>query len=1114
MFRKALLLFVLLLLRMVCPAQQLFPVKVDGKWGYIDTAARMVIEPRFEWASFFNDRNAVVVENGSAALLRKDGSLVEFPNASMLVQLDDSTIAYQRNNHWGIRRVTGEVILPEAYDEVRRIDNRVFAFRKDSLWGFLSRRGTVLLPAIADTGYVFMGALLRYEINDKTGVVSLRGKNPVLLEAVCDDIFRTNDSVIFYRIGNRWGGKTLGGKTLFDPEWVSYRMISSQLVVLHCDSSAALANIGNGRQITGCAYDDYTRMDSRIILTRKDSLFGLIDTSGKVIFRPQFEDLSQLGGNTWQYFKNGKAGLLSLNGKIITGAVYNRFGTFRKGFGKVYTDKGCGIINQYGVMLVQPGEDSIRINKQTIRVKSKAGAVTIVEVDANGNLVDNNVYASLTTIRIGGGGGNTAGVDNAVLLASQLDSLQSQDTIQWFFVSRISRWGLRNTVTGDTIIKPVFTEIVEYPALGYTLVQRRIKSNVLYIDGKVLTSDYRYGVYDKSHLKFIIPMQYAAIRMDDLSSKRLSGIIRCIRDDGQTGFLYLDRPNAFYPVTFFEDPQDNVSRVAVGGTWRSASSRDSATCSLNTLLREFGFSPTDFRSRINTVVKQIRLEKGGWSFINSQGGFCLSPKYEGSRSFYGGQGIVSKKGKWGVVYDDKNYGEKFLIEPAYDKIEYINADNKNLYLVEQFNPRQGFVNRSGEVTVSATYDKCQPFSEGLAGVKKEGRWGYVDSMGNVVIPVEYADVKPFSEGRAAVKKKGKWGFIDADGNEIAACQYESVTPFTDGCSYASRQGKTIILDAAGQEVPAEKNQRIIGFIGENRIVKGKKGIGLTDAAGNWILKPVYFSVKRFSGDSLYLVRKKQYIGIADAAGNWRQKMKLGRVNEFTEELCAAMCDGKWGFINRSGYWEIEPEFNGALAFSEGTAAVRKLGRWGYINHAGSWVLDPKFTAAGKFAEGKAFVVGKEFTGFVDAQGNSVLQLPAGARANPFSEGFALVTEQYNKSYYINVSGQKMFGKTFYEGMDFIAGAARVKTAKGWGMINRQGLYIIEPRMERIADFNGPMAVFQQNNFMGVVTRGGQQLISPVADEVTQMNSRLFCIRSGRQIGYMRSDGSWLWELKR
>ena len=79
MIRKALLLFVLLRCRMYSPAQQLFPVKVDGKWGYIDTAANLIIKPQFEWASFFDDRHAVVVSHGEAAVLRKDGSLLEFP---------------------------------------------------------------------------------------------------------------------------------------------------------------------------------------------------------------------------------------------------------------------------------------------------------------------------------------------------------------------------------------------------------------------------------------------------------------------------------------------------------------------------------------------------------------------------------------------------------------------------------------------------------------------------------------------------------------------------------------------------------------------------------------------------------------------------------------------------------------------------------------------------------------------------------------------------------------------------------------------------------------------------------------------------------------------------
>ena len=57
------------------------------------------------------------------------------------------------------------------------------------------------------------------------------------------------------------------------------------------------------------------------------------------------------------------------------------------------------------------------------------------------------------------------------------------------------------------------------------------------------------------------------------------------------------------------------------------------------------------------------------------------------------------------------------------------------------------------------YDDALTFSEGLAPVKKDGKWGCVDKTGKEVVPPIYDGARGGEDGLAAVKKDGKWGFI-------------------------------------------------------------------------------------------------------------------------------------------------------------------------------------------------------------------------------------------------------------------------------------------------------------------------------------------------------------------
>jgi len=69
-----------------------------------------------------------------------------------------------------------------------------------------------------------------------------------------------------------------------------------------------------------------------------------------------------------------------------------------------------------------------------------------------------------------------------------------------------------------------------------------------------------------------------------------------------------------------------------------------------------------------------------------------------------------------------------------------------------------------EVTIPYNFDHATKFSDGLALVKKDGKFGYINAKGQVVIPFEYSYATSFSGGMATVKKDGKLGTIDKTGS--------------------------------------------------------------------------------------------------------------------------------------------------------------------------------------------------------------------------------------------------------------------------------------------------------------------------------------------------------------
>ncbi len=69
-----------------------------------------------------------------------------------------------------------------------------------------------------------------------------------------------------------------------------------------------------------------------------------------------------------------------------------------------------------------------------------------------------------------------------------------------------------------------------------------------------------------------------------------------------------------------------------------------------------------------------------------------------------------------------------------------------------------------ELLGEINWDNANDFSEGLAGVKKDGKWGFINTDGELVIPCIYDSVGAFSEGLCAVQTGYAWNYIDTEGN--------------------------------------------------------------------------------------------------------------------------------------------------------------------------------------------------------------------------------------------------------------------------------------------------------------------------------------------------------------
>ena len=280
----------------------------------------------------------------------------------------------------------------------------------------------------------------------------------------------------------------------------------------------------------------------------------------------------------------------------------------------------------------------------------------------------------------------------------------------------------------------------------------------------------------------------------------------------------------------------------------------------------------------------------------------------------------------------------------------------------------GFIDNRGKVVIAPRFEAVQPFSEGLAAVKHEGRWGYINRSGSEVIPFRYRTAESFRGGVAIVDTgvvEHPVGVIDASGSWVTQPMFRSL-------SAADGPGGLLF----GQKEPGEgpcfydrNGNLVLGpyllgfpFVEGRARVKLKNEEGIIDSSGNFLTKqPVAIDGVRFS-EGLIAIRRDHKLGYMDLDGNIVIEPRYDQGGEFAEGLAPVQLDGRWMLIDKTGAVTapLPPEVVFAEPVSDGlslvTANVDPPNRnFGYVGKNGKWAIKPVWNDANPFHDGLAYV---------------------------------------------------------------------------------------------------------------------------------------------------------------
>jgi hypothetical protein len=315
----------------------LYPVSLKeaggSKWGYINAKGEFVLKPIYDHAGDFQDNGLAIVRlKGLTGVIDVSGYFIVSPKYETIHPFSEGRATVI--DHLGFKVIdeSGKELTSKAYSFIGdyKEGRALFSITNEkakNLYGYLNKRGKEVLPPVYESATDF---------KDGKAIVKLKEGSYALIN-LTGKVLHTYSFVFVgdYGEGLLAFQKSAGDKFGYIDEQGKIKIEPSFTWAQPFQENGAIVTVSDGKH-------DY---------------YGLIDKSGRYIFKPNYHQLLYLGegrvaiGKAVDPEKPYIGSLYALgdtNGHILTGFIYNGIAKFEEGSSSVYNDHSTFFIDKKG----------------------------------------------------------------------------------------------------------------------------------------------------------------------------------------------------------------------------------------------------------------------------------------------------------------------------------------------------------------------------------------------------------------------------------------------------------------------------------------------------------------------------------------------------------------------------------------------------------------------------------------------------------------------------------------------------------------------------------------------------------------------------------------------
>jgi hypothetical protein len=339
----------------------LFPVKRNGRWGFMNRNGKEVIYCVYDDVSVFSRDLIIVSFHGESGVIDRKGNWVITPRKGTmeLINKDYFLLKTPRETRF---YSTPNNLIYFTQNPIRNVDGYLLEQVDSGKYWQIDYDGVrIQESAIEDMYPIYKDSV--YVINDRGRVgLRVRGSKDVYFSPNYQELFPPSDGLMRVKVDNRYGFVDFDGKLRIAHRYDKAGDFKEGLAPIQLRGKWGFINKDEEIAIQPL-YDSVTDFENGLAKVEKEGLYGLITVNGTLIESIRFEWIEKLETGHFLISEQGLSGLLDERGEIIILPKYDKIIDLDSDRLIVSKEGKYGIIGISGVGVLPTSYSRIIYNK-------------------------------------------------------------------------------------------------------------------------------------------------------------------------------------------------------------------------------------------------------------------------------------------------------------------------------------------------------------------------------------------------------------------------------------------------------------------------------------------------------------------------------------------------------------------------------------------------------------------------------------------------------------------------------------------------------------------------------------------------------------------------------